>query len=90
MTPSNPSELPLVLIVATIGLSSQILVNFSARSIGIAPPEGDRSTRTMSHPATTSARAKSALPEENHATPGQAVGIRSQASSGVYRYVSRW
>ena len=83
MTHSRPSELPRVLIVATIGLSSQILANLSARFVLMPPPAGKRNTSTISHPATTSDRAKTTLPNENHAVPPHVVGNRSQARRGV-------
>lgn len=83
ITPNNPSELPRVLIVATIGFKSQILANLRARPVVILPPSGDRRTRTMSQPAMISETAKTAFPKENHAVPGQAVGRRSHAKRGV-------
>lgn len=84
-TPSTPSELPLVLIVATIGLSNQIAANFRAldRSIDLAK------TLSSSHPATKSATANNTFPElkrvasMNGSPVVRAVGSRSQARMGV-------
>jgi L-2-hydroxyglutarate oxidase LhgO len=86
ITPNSPSELPLVLIVATIGFRSQILANFKALFVDILF-ELFR-TRTIKHPATMSPIAKSTLPNENHVLD-HVVGSNIQASKGVYRYVSR-
>lgn len=83
MTPRSPSELPLVLIVATIGFSNQILAYFKLRSILMLPPAGDRSSRTVSHPVTISAVAKTTFPKENQLVLDQVVGISSHARSGV-------
>jgi L-2-hydroxyglutarate oxidase LhgO len=82
MTPNNPSELPLVLIVATIGFRSQILANFKALSVDILFEL--LSTRTIRYPATISPIAKRTLPNENHVLD-QVVGSNIQASKGVYR-----
>ncbi len=82
MTPNNPSELPRVLIVATIGFNSHMLANFNALSILIFPL--CLKTITMSHPAIISDAAKRTLPKENHVLD-QEVGNSIQASNGVYR-----
>lgn len=89
MTPRRPSELPLVLIVATMGFNNQILAYFSLRCMLMLPPAGERRRSTVSHPVTISAVAKTALPKENQPVPDHVVGISSHARRGVYRYVSR-
>ena len=83
MTPSRPSELPLVLIVATMGFRSQILANFKALLVLMPPPAGERNTSMMSHPATMSDNANTTLPNANHAAPPHVVGRSNQASRGV-------
>lgn len=82
ITPNKPSELPLVLIVATIGFSNQMQANFRALSKGILFELCN--TRTMSHPAIMSPMAKRTLPNENHVLD-HVVGNSIQARSGVYR-----
>ena len=85
ITPRRPSELPRVLMVATIGFNSQMLANFRARSVDMVfPAEGERRTRTISHPAMMSARLKITFPNENHpAEPCHVVGRSIQARRGV-------
>lgn len=83
MTPSRPSELPLVLMVATMGFRSQMLANLRPRSVDMLPPAGDWRMSRRSHPATMSDSANRTLPKENQAVPGHAVGKRIQASKGV-------
>ena len=85
ITPNNPSELPRVEIVATIGFNNQILANFNARGSGIEPPNGERNRRISNHPAMISAILKRILPKENQNVPPHVVGINIQARSGVYR-----
>lgn len=86
ITPSSPSELPLVLMVATMGFKSQMLANFSALSVDIF--FSLLRTNTISHPAIISPTANKTLPNENHVLD-HVVGNSIQASKGVYRYVSR-
>lgn len=85
-TPSRPSELPRVLMIATIGFSSQMLANLRDCSMDIFFEF--RRTRTISHPATISPVANSTFPNGNHVFD-QEVGRSIQARRGVYRYVSR-
>lgn len=91
-TPSRPSELPRVLIVATMGFSSQMAAYFLAVA-GSIPfpllPAPEVRIRSISHPATRSATANTAFPDaKSAALPSgeavlHAVGRRSQASKGV-------
>lgn len=78
-TPSNPSELPLVLIVATIGFHSQMAAK--APALSTLMPRCFVSTLTISHPASRSASAKTTFPKEK--SRGVAVGTSIQASRGV-------
>jgi len=64
-TPSSPSELPLVLIVATIGFNSQMLANFNALSSSIFLYSFKM--RYIIQPAATSPTANRTLPKENQA-----------------------
>lgn len=80
MTQSRPSLLPLVLIPATIGFNSHVQAYFNALFSLIPCPF---STASISHPATISDAANSALPELNQYPPGHVVGINIQASRGV-------
>lgn len=86
ITARRPSELPLVLIVATIGFNSHMLANFRALSLDIC--EVDSSILKMSNPAIMSPTANKTFPKENDQLY-QAVGSSSHASRGVYLYVSR-
>ena len=83
MTPKRPSELPRVLIVATIGFSNQILANLRLRSMLMLPPTRDRKMTTISQPVMISATAKTTFPNENQPLFGQVVGRSIHASKGV-------
>ena len=83
ITPNNPSELPRVLIVATIGFNSQILAYLN-RDFSLIAGNSVRRTSNKSHPVTKSAIANKTFPKENQSQFGShAVGIKNQAKRGV-------